>query len=149
VDVTIEVKWTKKDIEDMLREKMREEGMLAIPDPKKGQLSDNGEPVSSFVWPKKGGVLVRTYAAPDPDFQPPERARHLAPQEDPETELETEPEETEPEADDDPPFDADMFPDGADVDALAQIDRAARAEARGKASRSFHPGESKERPSRK
>ena len=131
MDVTIEVKWSKEDIVEMLRSKMKQEGMLPVHDPKK-QCDPDEDP---FIWPKKGGVLVRVYAKADPDFQTPERMRSPSPV---------------PDGDDDEPkFDPEMFPDDADVDALQQIEEAARAEERGEGRRPMHPGESRERPPRK
>jgi len=129
VDVTIECKWTKEHIEEMLLEKMHSEGLKVIPQKKKKE----GDPDRMFVWPRSGGARVRARAVIDPD------AREVP------MDQETEEEDSEEEVS--PPMDLSLLPDGANVAAIRAIENATKEDPLERAAkqRRLSPGESRER----
>lgn len=130
MEVTIECRWTKENIETILLEKMRSEGLKIIPQQKRKE----GEPDKLFVWPKNGRIKVRAQAMIDPD------ARQV--EEDGSDEVgEEEPQESFE------PMDLSMLPEGANVEAIRAIESSAAEDTLEKAAkrRRLGPGESRER----
>lgn len=135
MEVTIECRWTKEDIEEMLLEKMHGEGLKIIPQPKKKK----DDPDRIFVWPRSNKVKVRARAIIDPN------ARQAEEEEEEEEESE---EPRAPKKKKSEPMDLSLLPEGANVDAIRAIENAANAEDPLEAAakrRRLSPGESRER----
>jgi hypothetical protein len=111
VEVTIECRWTKSDIEEMLLEKMHAEGLKIIPQQKKRK----EDPDQLFVWPRSNKVKVRARAVIDPSAR--------AADEDDDVDDDTPPPKKKKE-----PLDTSLLPDGANVDAILAVERAAEGE---------------------
>lgn len=141
VEVDIEVKWTRKDIEDRLLQEMKSAGLIPIPkrtrqSKKKGKKSGPDEDEGSiFTWPRGGEIRVKARA-----MMTVTRTEKPAP-------TATLPDDAPPPpvpSDEPVEFNADMLPDGANVEALNAIQTADPLEAAAKRERL--PGETDERP---
>jgi hypothetical protein len=134
--VQITIQWSQEDIERKLRDELAESGFKVVTEKTPG-----GEDKSGFNWTVKPVVTVMVKAEPDP-----------AAKNEPIVFKETLPVEvmhdlrkdTRPEM---PPLDLTMFPPGANLTALAAVEKAARQEEALERHRKRHiPGESNERP---
>ena len=127
MEVTIECRWTKEDIEEMLTRMMESEGLELLPQPKR----KDTDPDKMFVWPKGGKVKVRAQAVIS--SKPALTHKRMG------TASST--------------LDASLLPDGANVQAIQAIERAAAEEedyeedplVSAAKKRPLAPGESRER----
>lgn len=135
MDITIECRWTKEQIEELLQDQIREQGLMLIPHPKRKE----GEPDKLFIWPRGGEFKVRARAVIDPDARPVSKPEDMEP-------AEANPREKKERADN-TSLDFSMLPEGANIEALQAIEKAAAEDPLAKARRSrfLNPGESWER----
>jgi hypothetical protein len=139
MELDIEVKWTQEDIERMLREKLEREGLLLLPQPKrkkKGEEEAEDEAENKyFVWPRGGNIKVRARAMIS---QRAKKAAEAADDEQPSVDDET-PHDTTP-------LDPAMLPDGANIEALQAVERAAEDPLAAAKRRPLMKGESRTPP---
>jgi hypothetical protein len=131
VDVTIECRWTKEQIEKLLLDQIREQGLMLIPHPKKNK----DDPDKMFVWPRSNKVKVRARAVIDPNATPVE------------SDADVDEESADVPEKEDALMDLSLLPDGANVEAIRAIERAAKEDPLEAAAkkRKLSPGESRGR----
>jgi len=121
MELDIVVKWSQEDIENMLRERLEEEGLLLVPQPcevtkktgkGKKEPDDVEKPGSRyFVWPHRGKSKVKARAIISPRAQKATQSKTQSP-------LSSQSAASTIDGDNDTPLDRSMLPDGTNVDAL-------------------------------